>query len=187
MFLVQEHHGANSARAVLQIGPHEERIADSQRSLGRSHRMRLSLETPPPMGLVACVSDKILKKSADFGSVTRRQTLPGPPLQRKSIRQNGPPYRTSELPRRRFRADYGPLGLNSRSPTITRNNIAPHQIFIDSSNKRARSSRLAGRGESLVTLCCGSVPSTSAGISEFVYPSSPRPFGIRRSCINKIK
>jgi hypothetical protein len=51
MFLVQEHHGANSARAVLQIGPHEERIADSQRSLGRSHGIRLSLETPPPDGL----------------------------------------------------------------------------------------------------------------------------------------
>jgi hypothetical protein len=30
MLLVQEHHGANSARAVLQIGPHDERIADSQ-------------------------------------------------------------------------------------------------------------------------------------------------------------
>jgi hypothetical protein len=39
------------------------------------------------MGLAACTSDKIPKKSADFGSVTCRQALPGP------VRWPGKPLR----------------------------------------------------------------------------------------------
>src|SRR5262249_35544872 len=41
----------------------------------------------------------------------------------------------------------------------------PYQMTMDSSNIRPRSSGPAERGESLVTRCCGSVPSTSAGMS----------------------
>ena len=43
-----------------------------------------------------------------------------------------------------------------------------HHVTIACSNRRARSSSPAGRGESLVTRCCGSVPATSAGISAVV-------------------
>ncbi len=41
-----------------------------------------------------------------------------------------------------------------------------HHAVIASSKRRPRSSGLAGRGESFVTRCCGSVPSTSTGISD---------------------
>src|SRR5215469_18433890 len=44
--------------------------------------------------------------------------------------------------------------------------IQTYQRDMDCSKRRARSSGLAGRGESFVTRCWGSVPSTSAGISE---------------------
>src|SRR5699024_6668031 len=40
-----------------------------------------------------------------------------------------------------------------------------HQAIMASSNSLARSSSLAGRGESLVTLCWGRVPATRAGMS----------------------
>jgi hypothetical protein len=86
--IVQEHHRANSARAVLQIGPHEERIADSQRSLGRSHRIRLWPRDSALMGLAACCRTKSQRNPRISGSGTH-QALLGPSLQRKSIRQNG--------------------------------------------------------------------------------------------------
>ena len=41
-----------------------------------------------------------------------------------------------------------------------------HHAVMASSNSRARSSGPAGRGDSFVTRCCGSVPSTSAGMSD---------------------
>ena len=40
-----------------------------------------------------------------------------------------------------------------------------HHATIASSNSALSSSAPAGRGESFVTRCCGSVPSTSAGMS----------------------
>ena len=40
-----------------------------------------------------------------------------------------------------------------------------YHAVMASSNRRARSSGLAGRGDNFVTLCCGSVPSTSLPIS----------------------
>ena len=43
-----------------------------------------------------------------------------------------------------------------------------YHAIIAISNKRARSSSEAGRGDSFVTLCCGSVPFTSAGMSSVV-------------------
>ena len=49
-------------------------------------------------------------------------------------------------------------GFSSRSD--------PYQATSESSNSLLRSSGLAGRGDSLVTRCCGSVPSTSAGMSD---------------------
>ena len=42
----------------------------------------------------------------------------------------------------------------------------PYQATIASLKIWAKSSGPKGRGESLVTRCCGSVPSTSAGISD---------------------
>src|ERR1700722_2213218 len=46
--------------------------------------------------------------------------------------------------------------------------IVLYQAVIASSNNVLNSSGPAGRGESLVTRCCGSVPSTSFGISDDV-------------------
>src|SRR5262249_53432103 len=40
-----------------------------------------------------------------------------------------------------------------------------YHATIDSSNSFAKSSAVAARGESFVTRCCGSVPSTSVGMS----------------------
>ena len=40
-----------------------------------------------------------------------------------------------------------------------------YQADMAFSNRRLKSSAAAGRGDSFVTRCCGSVPSTSAGIS----------------------
>ena len=55
-----------------------------------------------------------------------------------------------------------------------------------SSNRRASSSGLAGLGESFVTRCCGSVPSTSAGMSALVYPTAFKPFGTARRSMNQV-
>jgi len=44
----------------------------------------------------------------------------------------------------------------------------------------------AGRGDSLVTRCWGRVPSTSAGMSEEVYPISLKPLGVFRRCMNHV-
>src|SRR5436309_7543189 len=56
--------------------------------------------------------------------------------------------------------------------------IIAHQERIASSNRRANSSGPAGRGDNFVTRCCGSVPSTNAGISALLYPTAHKPFGV---------
>src|SRR5256885_152252 len=58
-----------------------------------------------------------------------------------------------------------------------------HHPVIDSSNKWARSASSTGRGDSLVTRACGSVPFTSAGMSDLPYPTARSPFGTFRRCM----
>ena len=43
-----------------------------------------------------------------------------------------------------------------------------YQMFIDSRNSVVSAASSAGRGESLVTRCCGRVPATRAGMSASV-------------------
>lgn len=60
---------------------------------------------------------------------------------------------------------------------------AAHQIRIEFWNNSVSSCSPASMGDSLVTRCCGNVPSTRAGISSSVYPTAARPFGMRSSFI----
>ncbi len=52
-----------------------------------------------------------------------------------------------------------------------------HHATIASLNRRVKSSAVAGRGESLVTRCWGSVPLTSAGMSLSANPMAASPLG----------
>ena len=53
-----------------------------------------------------------------------------------------------------------------------------HQYRIAARNSSRRSSAVAGRGESLVTRCCGSVPATRASTSSAPNPTAESPFGM---------
>ncbi len=53
-----------------------------------------------------------------------------------------------------------------------------YQMVIVSWNNFTKSSGLAGRGESLVTLCWGNVPATRSSISRTSKPTAFNPFGI---------
>jgi hypothetical protein len=72
------------------------------------------------------------------------------------------------------------------SSVLISTSLMDYHTLIESLNNNARSSANAGLGESLVTRCCGKVPSTKAGISASVYPIADSPFGISSICINRI-
>src|SRR5438445_10273445 len=59
----------------------------------------------------------------------------------------------------------------------------PYQPAMLSSNRWARSASSAGRGDSLVTRAWGSVPWTSAGMSDLPYPIERSPFGTFSRCM----
>jgi hypothetical protein len=60
------------------------------------------------------------------------------------------------------------VGRQGGRTSPTARPAARYQATIARSNRPAKSSGLAGRGESFVTRCCGTVPSTSAGMSAVV-------------------
>ena len=53
-------------------------------------------------------------------------------------------------------------------PSVPAAAVADHQPWRAASNRELNSSLPAERGDSLVTRCCGMVPSTSRGMSEAV-------------------
>jgi hypothetical protein len=115
------------------------------------------------------------KNNAPLGSVTRRLRRAGPPLLFTTERINGPAPTFAALRLRRARKPHTTGTRDVRAfpwPTFFSAIFALSAVFsghhatIESSNSLAKSSGPAGRGDSFVTRCCGSVPSTSAGMSD---------------------
>ena len=138
-----------------------------------------------PRGASLCVTP---------GETRRRRMAPVPPTRveeelrsaphqlRRRVRNRGEPCDIDSERRSTFQVDViGPSVANSQSPALVpvmgqpgqkspgiRRGYPTYHSFIESRNSCARSSALAGRGESLVTRCCGRVPSTRAGMSASV-------------------